>query len=125
MKNVLLTAAATIAFCTPAWALDIKAISEKPTADNPQFDNKEAWPEFVGDEYFLKQEWPEGRLLIWYPTVKTSTGGNRSREIHDPMNPANWINAATGRPAKSIPDMDDDPIPLSGLTKPLPSGTGV
>ena len=29
-------------------ALNIKSITSKPTADNPQFKNKEAWPDLVG-----------------------------------------------------------------------------
>jgi len=106
MKNVLLTAAATIAFCTPAWALDIEAITAKPSADNPQYDDKEAWPMLVGDEYFLKRKWPEAkRLLIW----GLSDANGRSRH-GDPRIPANWIDAATGRPVTELPDMDTDVI---------------
>ena len=109
MKTVMV-AIAVLGFGMQAGALEIRAITAKPTADKPQYDNKKAWPDLVGDEYFLKQEWPEGRLLIWYPTVKTSTGGNRSREIHDPMNPANWIDAATGKAPDGGPDMETDLI---------------
>ena len=38
----------------PADALDVKAITAKPTADNPQYASKKAWPMLVGDEYFPK-----------------------------------------------------------------------
>ncbi len=51
MKKALPTAVATIAVCAQAPALDIEAVRAKPTADNPQYENKEVWPTLVGDEY--------------------------------------------------------------------------
>ena len=89
--------------------LDIKAITARPTADSPQYENKEVWPTRVGDEPFQKQEWPTGRLLIWnvYGDAEMIPG---NRGGLDGRNPKNWINAATGEPAKSIPDMDTDII---------------
>ncbi len=107
MKNTLLVIAAVISFARPASALDIKAITARPTASNPQFDNKKAWPDLVGDEYFLKQKWATGRLLIWARAGKVvKRGGPRI----DPLSPANWIDAATGKPAETLPDMDTDII---------------
>jgi hypothetical protein len=87
--------------------LDLKAITAKPTADNPQYKNKKAWPMLVGDEYFPKQEWEKARLLIWaHPGKKP---GRKGPKI-DPMDPANWIDAATGKGADAIPDMNTDII---------------
>ncbi len=106
MKTTLLVLVTVFGIALPASALDIKAITAKPTADNPQYDNKEAWPMLVGDEYFLKGKWPKARLLIW-----AHPGENPSRSNpFDPMEPSNWINAATGKPARTIPDMDTDVI---------------
>ncbi|NQT89150.1 hypothetical protein HQ560_20440, partial [bacterium] len=65
MKKTHLVIAASLGFAFSASALDIKAITSKPTADNPQFGDKKAWPMLVGDEYFSKQEWPKTRVLIW------------------------------------------------------------
>ena len=65
MKKALTVAVVVLGFATSARALDIEAITAKPTADNPQFDNREAWPDLVGDEYCLKEEWAKTRLLIW------------------------------------------------------------
>jgi len=110
MNNTTLTIAAVIAFCTQAPAVDIKAITGKPTASDPRFGDKEAWPMLVGDEYFAKEKWPKARLLIWNATAKTSTGGKRPREVCDPKNPANWIDAATGKPADAPPDRETDVI---------------
>ena len=106
MKILLLTFITTIAFVSQAGALDIKAITAKPAAHNPQYDNKEVWPTLAGDEYFTKQKWPKARLLIW-----AHPGENPSRDNpRDPMDPANWIDAATGKPADALPDMDTDVI---------------
>jgi hypothetical protein len=87
--------------------LNIKAITAKATADNPQYKNKEAWPDLVGDEYFLKQEWPKARLLIWAHAGKVQ---KRSDPKIDPKDPVNWIDAATGKAADASPDMDTDLI---------------
>ena len=48
-----------------ASALDVKSITAKPTADNPQYGDKKVWPTLVGDEYFQKTKWEKKRLLIW------------------------------------------------------------
>jgi len=49
MKTALFVLVAIISIALPAEALDLKAITSKPTADNPQFDNKEAWPDLVAE----------------------------------------------------------------------------
>jgi len=92
-------------------ALDVKAITEKPTADNPQFENKEAWPDLAGDEYFLKHKWEEGRTYIWNveKSIEAAKAGGR-RHGPDATDPSNWIDAATGKPATELPDMDTDLI---------------
>jgi len=100
-----------LGFVLPASAQEIKAIIAKPTADNPRFDNREAWPMLVGDEYFLTQKWEEGRTYIW--NVRKSIDANiqsgRGRGL-DWSDPSNWIDAATGKPATELPDMDTDLI---------------
>ena len=50
MKRGLIVTVALLGFALPANALDIQAITSKPTADNPQYQNKDAWPMLVGDE---------------------------------------------------------------------------
>ena len=106
MKKTLFVIIASFAFALPASALDIKAITARPTADNPQFKDKKAWPRLVGDEYFPKQKWEKARLLIWGRPGEKAT---RKAKI-DPKDPANWIDAATGKPASAIPDMRTDII---------------
>jgi len=90
----------------PVSALDIGAITAKPTADNPQYDDKQAWPDLVGDEYFTKQKWPEARLLIW--NVDDMTKSVRGEP--NGLKPENWIDFATGKRAETPPDMDTDLI---------------
>ncbi len=107
MKTTLFVLITVFGFALPANALDLKAITAKPTADNPQFDNKKAWPMLVGDEYFTRQKWPKGRLLIWASAGKSFARGTPRP---GPMDPASWIDAATGKPAESLPDMDTDVI---------------
>ena len=90
-------------------ALNIKAITAKPTADNPQYGDKKAWPTLVGDEYFQKTKWTKARLLIW--NINGSAKNIRGRRGGlDGRAAENWIDAATGKPAKSVPDMDTDMI---------------
>jgi len=107
MKKTLIVTIAVLGIALQASALDIKAITSKPTAHNPQYKNKEAWPDLVGDEYFLKQKWKKARLLIW-----AHPGKAQKRRVPklDPKDPANWIDAATGKPADSVPDMNTDVI---------------
>jgi len=102
---------ACFGFALPASAMDVGAITGKPTADNPRFDNKDAWPMLVGDEYFTKQKWEEGRTYIWN-VEKSLEAGEQSRRRRDPdaTDPSNWIAAATGKPATELPDMNTDLI---------------
>ena len=112
MKKTLLVIVTVCSFALPAGALDIKAITAKPTADNPQYKNKKTWPMLVGDEYFLKEKWEKGRTYIW--NVKKSIEANkksrRRRGVADATDPGNWIDAATGKPATELPDMNTDLI---------------
>jgi len=111
MKKTRLTIIATIVFCTHAYALDTGAILAKPTAANPRFDDKELWPMLAGDEYFLKQKWPKGRTCIWNVEksleMQKKSGRRRWPKRDDP---GNWIEAATGKPATRLPDMNTDLI---------------
>jgi hypothetical protein len=107
MKRALMTIVVASAFCVQAQAIDTKTITEKPTADNPRYDNKQTWPMLVGDEYFTKEKWDTARVLIWaHPGVTPRRGDSQL----DPKNPDNWIDVATGRAADTIPDMDTDVI---------------
>ena len=109
MRNTMLTIIAAIACCAQAPALDIKAITGKPTANNPRYQDKEAWPTLAGDEYFRKEKWEPARLLIWNIHGEAKMIPGRRGGL-DGRNPENWIDAATGKPAKSIPDRDTDII---------------
>jgi len=121
MKKALLALITVFSFALPADALDLKVITSKPAADNPQFDNKKAWPMLVGDEYFPKQKWDKTRVLIWaHPGKKSSRRGPKI----DPMDPANWIDASTGKPADAIPDMNTDII-IPDADKPYAVAMGV
>ena len=116
MKTRLLVLMIIIGFALPATgqadALDIKAITSKPTADNPQFKNKNAWPMLVGDEYFQKQKWEKGRTYVWnvHKSIEENKGSRRRRGVSDATDPGNWIDAATGKPATELPDMNTDLI---------------
>ena len=107
MKTTLCVLVAVLGIALPAEALDLKAIASKPAAHAPRFDDKQAWPNLVGDEYFLKQKWPKGRVLIWPHAGKSFS---RSDPKPDPLDPGSWIDAATGKPADGALDMDTDII---------------
>ena len=106
MKTIMLTIVAAVAFCTRAQALDIEAVLAKPTADNPWYDDKQAWPDLVGDEYFTKLKWPKARLLIWKLDGAVKSGRGEANGLK----PENWIDAATGKPADAPVDMNTDII---------------
>jgi len=110
MKTGSLVLAAVLGFASPAIALDIRAITSKPTAANPQYQTKEAWPMLVGDEYFTKQKWEEGRTYIWNVQKSIEAAGASRRRGPDATDPSNWIDAATGEPTTKLPDMDTDLI---------------
>ena len=109
MQKTLLALIILSSFALQASALDVKSITAKPTADNPQYGDKKVWPTLVGDEYFQKTKWEKKRLLIWNingsaKNIRGRRGGLEGRTA------GNWINAATGKPARSVPDMDTDII---------------
>ena len=105
-KTTLQVLIAVCSLALPVCAMDIEAITARPTADNPRFDNEEAWSVLVGDEYFTKENWPEAtRLLIWGLVDENGRSKNG-----DPRIAANWTDAATGKPAETLPDMDTDVI---------------
>jgi len=111
MKKILFFIVTVCSFALPAAAMDIKAITAKLTAGNPQYKNKKVWPTLVGDEYFSKEKWEKGRTYIW--NVKKSleaSKGSRRRRGPDGSDPGNWIDAATGKPATELPDMNTDLI---------------
>ena len=92
MRKLLFTFIAVVSLtplaskALPASALGIGAITAKPTAGNPQYQNKEAWPTLVGDEYFTKEKWPDARLLIWARAETTPARGEPRLDIADPAN---------------------------------------
>jgi len=98
---------AILGLASSASALNIKAITARPTAHNPQFDNKKSWPDLVGDEYFIKDKWPKARLFIW---ARADTTPARGKPRPDIAAPANWIDAATGKAPDAGPDMETDLI---------------
>ena len=108
MKTITVLVFFTLGITLPAHALDIKAITAKPTADNPQYANKEVWPMLVGDEYFQEEQWEKGRVLIWNVERSLEQGAGTRRSKVDGSDPANWIDAATGKAAASLPDMQTD-----------------
>ena len=111
MKTALLVLTAALGVAPRADALDTKAITAKPTADNPQFADRKAWPMLVGDEYFTKQKWGEGRTYIWNVQKSIEAGKQSRRRGHpDGAAPSNWIDAATGQPATQLPDRNTDLI---------------
>ena len=111
MKKALIVAMAVLSLGMPASALDIKAIAAKPTADNPRFEDKGIWPMLVGDEYFTKeQKWEKGRTYIWNVKKSIEAGAASRRRGPDGSDPSNWIDAATGKAATELPDMNTDLI---------------
>ncbi len=93
-----------------AAGLNIKSVISRPTGANPRFDDKQTWPMLVGDEYFLKQKWEEGRTYIWNVRKSTEASKTSRRRGPDGSDPGNWIDAATGKAATELSDMHTDLI---------------
>lgn len=79
-------------------------VDSGPSAHQPQFENGVVWGDLDGKESFTKEQWPETRLLVWAHYDKGEAKGS----VHDDRDAANWINARTGEPAESPPDVDTD-----------------
>jgi len=110
MKLASLTLLVILGLCFYAEATDIKAITTKPTAGNPQFGDRTVWPDLHGDEYFQRQKWEKSRVLIWDVARSLEKGAGKRNSKVDGSDPANWIDAATGKAAASLPDMQTDII---------------
>ena len=65
VKRIPLTLIVVLGLSFQAEATDIKTILSKPAAGNPRFGDQTVWPDLHGDEYFQRQKWEEGRVLIW------------------------------------------------------------
>ena len=105
MKPTLFVLVTVVGIVLPANALDLKAITAKPTADNPHYGDKEAWPMLVGDEYFTKQKWDEGRTYVWKGKKCIETGAQlpefackhqrrEDKQVLDPLMTAHRFNGA-------------------------------
>lgn len=73
------------------------------TAHEPRFEDKKLWPHLTGKEYFIQTRLPKARVLVW---AKPGTTGDQ-RGL-DPIKPANWIDADTGKPATAAIDASTD-----------------
>ncbi len=71
---------------------------EAATAHDPRFEDRAIWPKLSGKEYFLEQQWSEGRLLVWAHPGKG--GGKRVRNGLDVTKPANWL--CEGKPCEEL-----------------------
>ncbi|MCC5844592.1 MAG: hypothetical protein JJU05_10110 [Verrucomicrobia bacterium] len=76
---------------------------DQATAGNPDFRNRDVWPMLNGDERFVQQEWPEGRVLEWAHPGKS--GGPNVRGGLDIWDPDNWL--VNGEPATEVSTDED------------------
>jgi hypothetical protein len=74
-----------------------------PSAHAPRFEDKKLWPNLTGKEYFTSEKWPAATVLVWAHPGESGGGKTRATK-HDPFDPANWIDEASGKPATSLPD---------------------
>jgi hypothetical protein len=71
------------------------------SAHDPQFDNRELWPQWATKTDFIKEQWPKARVLVWAHAGKNL----RSRDL-DLSDAANWLE--DGKPATQGPDENTD-----------------
>ncbi len=73
------------------------------TAWDPAFEDHAVWPALTGKEKYTGQTWKKAPLLLWaHPGQSAGVRG----ATHDTYDPANWIDAATGKPPP-VEDMRD------------------
>jgi hypothetical protein len=94
------------------------ASAQEFTAHEPNYSGKTAWPNLTGHEYFVREQWPKARLLVWAQPGQNGggalggTGGSgRGAKKNppgslDPAEPANWLEG--GKPASAAPDGNTD-----------------
>jgi len=79
-------------------AVSSMAFGHSGSAHEPSFQNRQLWPWLSGKEYFVRETWPKGRLLVWAHPGKS--GGKRFRGALDVTDPANWLE--DGKPAREL-----------------------
>ncbi len=79
--------------------------ANQPTAHSPRFEDRSVWPAWVEKTAFVKEEWPQARLLVWAHAGQTLRGADMS-------DPANWLQ--NGKPATQGPDENTDIIITAG-----------
>jgi hypothetical protein len=82
-------------------------------AANPMFQDRGLWPNVTGREAYVKQQWPEGRVMTW--AKPGQNGGNRARGL-DPHDPSNWL--LNGKPATEVLFDENTDIVLPDADKP-------
>lgn len=98
--------------CTCALAADVASAEVGPGTHAPDYENQQLWPNLSGEEYFLDEQWPEARLLVWRHPGTSDSGRQAQRRDEaqgdlDPMDPANWL-VDGERPATEPPDENTD-----------------
>jgi hypothetical protein len=82
------------------WAKAVDAPGYKEvTAHRPQFENKQLWPRLTGKEAFLKEQWPEARVLVWANPGQSGRWHPRRIGL-DPTDPRNWLE--NGKPCSRL-----------------------
>jgi len=81
----------------------------EPTADKPEYSDKDLWPGDVQKTAYAKEVWPIAKLFVWNVTAKDG-------KETDPKDPANWT--VDGKPTALPPgDRDDVIFPTGTVTR--------
>lgn len=80
------------------WEAEKAPAYPSASAHDPKYGDKQLWPALSGKEYFLKQQWPKGRLYVWAKPGQSGLAGQRNNL--DPTDPANWLE--DGKPATKL-----------------------
>jgi len=85
---------------------------EQATATAPDFGNKSVWP-LTGNERFLEQQWPAGRLLVWAHPGQSANVKSRQAKLNA-YDLKNWVDVATGKqPTRGLDENTDVLLPAS------------
>jgi len=76
-------------------------LAAEPTAHAPQYDNREVWPAWVEKTDFIREQWDDGRVLVYADAGESVRGVNLSAG-------SSWLE--DGKPANKGPDGNTDVV---------------
>lgn len=94
----------------PWSAASAAAAYAEASAHDPRYGDAALWPRLGGQEPFLREVWPAGRILVWAKPGQSGSAGAKAtaRKHLAADDPANWLEV--GKPATRLFDEQTDVV---------------